>query len=61
MLTMRLKMPKFKVNGFSTKKWIKTVEAKDSDEAWDIAIANWTDADVWDTDSDVVDIEEVED
>lgn len=54
-------MPKFKVNGFSTKKWIKTVEAKNSDEAWDIAIANWTDDDVWDTDSDVADIEEVED
>lgn len=54
-------MPRFEVNGYSTKKWLCVVEAKDRDEAWDVAMETWNDSNVWDTDTDIVDIELLKD
>lgn len=53
-------MPKFNVFGYTTQKWCKTVEAKDSDEAEEYAAETYDESDVYDGDTEVVDVEEIE-
>ncbi len=52
-------MAKFIVRGEYTQKWEMEVEAENADEARDIAWETWEDDNVWDTDTNIYDIEEL--
>ena len=52
-------MPKFIVRGEYTQRWEKEVEAKTRHDAWEKAYESWSDDDVFDTDTNIYDIEEL--
>lgn len=53
-------MPKFNVFGYTTQKWRKTVEAANEDEAWQVAVDTWNESNVYGGDTDVVEVEKIE-
>ena len=52
-------MPKFIVRGIYTQKWEMEIEAKTKYDAREKAYESWSDDDVWDTDTDIFDVEEL--